>query len=76
MNTRLMIFPCKDKKETRLISIPDDYEEHEVFRHVVGLIAQIEEENPSYGWEDIMTTLEEHGFEQVEFILGPELEYK
>jgi glucuronate isomerase len=74
MNTRLMILPAKDPKATRLIKIPDDYEEHEVFRHVVGLIAQVEEENPDYTWEDINAMLEDRGFEPVEFILGPELD--
>lgn len=74
MTTRLMILPAKDHNATRLVKIPDDYEEHEVFRHVVGLIAEVEEENPDYTWEEIATMLEEHGFEQVDFILGPELD--
>ena len=74
MNTRLMILPAKNPRAIRLISIPDDYEEHEVFRHVVGLIAEVEEENPECTWEDISAMLEDRGFEQVEFILGPELD--
>jgi hypothetical protein len=74
MTNRLMILPSKDHKVTRLISIPDDFEEHEVFRHVVGLIAEVEEQKPDYTWEDIAAILEDHGFEQVDFILGPELD--
>ena len=74
MNTRLMILPAKDHASIRLISIPDDYEQHEVFRHVVGLIAKAEEENPDYSWEDIAVVLEDHGFDQVDFILGPSLD--
>lgn len=74
MNTRLMILPAKDPKDVRLMKIPADFEEHEVFRHVVGLIAEVEEQNKDYNWEDILTVLEEHGFEQVDFILGPELD--
>lgn len=74
MNNKLMILPASDHKAIRLIRIPDDFEEHEVFRHVVGLIAEVEEQNPDYKWEDISTILEDHGFEPVEFILGPELD--
>lgn len=74
MNSRLMILPSKDPKSIRLIKIPADYEQHEVFRHVVGLIAAVEEETPDYNWDDIASMLEDKGFEQVEFILGPELD--
>jgi hypothetical protein len=34
----------------------------------------VEEQNPDYGWEDIAPALEDHGFEPVEFILGPALD--
>jgi len=74
MDNRLMILPARDPKAIRLLQIPDDYEKHEVFRHVVGLIAEVEEQNPNYGWDDIATMLEDHGFETVEFVLGPELD--
>ncbi len=74
MNNKLMILPAKDPKAIRLVRIPDDYEEHEVFRHVVGLIAAVEEQTPDYRWEDIAAMLEDHGFETVEFVLGPELD--
>ena len=56
-----------------MIKIPDDYEEHEVYRFATGLIASIEEQIPDYNWEDIIEALEEHGFSEVEFILGPEI---
>ena len=69
-----MILPAHDYKTIRLVKIPDDYEAHEVFRHVTGIIANVEEDNPDYGWEDILTALEDHGFENVEFILGPALD--
>ena len=49
-------------------------EKHEVFRHVTGLIASIEEQDPNYSWEDIAALLEDHGFEPVDFILGPALD--
>ena len=74
MANRLMILPAHDYHGIRLVRIPEDFEEHEVFRHVTGLIARVEEENPDYTWEDVEATLEDHGFEIVEFILGPALD--
>ena len=74
MSSQLMILPAKNHKAIRLVRIPDDYEQHEVFRHVVGIIAEAEEQNPNCSWEDIAGVLEDHGFEQVEFILGPALD--
>lgn len=71
MSDTLMILPAKESKDIRLVRIPDDFEQHEVFRHVVGLIAAVEEEDPNYTWSDIEAMLEEHGFETVDFILGP-----
>lgn len=69
-----MILPAHDYKATRLVRIPDDFDEQEVFRHVTGLIAQVEEENPQYTWDEVATSLEDHGFEIVDFILGPALD--
>lgn len=74
MSNRLMILPAHDYKSTRLVKIPDDYEEHEVFRHVTGIIAEVEEKQPDYQWEDVLAALEDHGFENVPFILGPPLD--
>ena len=74
MANRLMILPAHDYKTTRLVKIPDDFEEHEVFRYVTGIIAEVEEQNPDYQWEDVIAALEDRGFEDVEFILGPALD--
>ncbi len=74
MSNKLMILPAKDPAAIRLIRVPQDYEEHEVFRHVTGIIARIEEDNPAYTWDDIQAELEDHGFEPMTFILGPELD--
>jgi hypothetical protein len=73
MSQNLMILPARDASHIRLIRIPDDFEEHEVYRYVTGLIAQAEE-NSDYSWQDILDLLEERGFEAVEFILGPSLD--
>jgi hypothetical protein len=74
MSDTLMILPSKDCTDIRLVRIPDDIEKHEVFRHVTGLIASVEEQDPGYSWEDIAALLEDHGFEPVDFILGPALD--
>ncbi len=73
MPDKLMILPSKHPEKIRLVKIPDDYEEHEVYRRATGVIASIEEQIPDYDWDDILEELEEHGFTEVKFILGPEL---
>lgn len=74
MNNKLMLLPSHDYKKTRLVRIPDDFEEQEVFRYVTGLIAEIEEDNPAYNWDEIAAALEDAGFEIIDFILGPALD--
>lgn len=74
MANKLMILPAHDYKAIRLVRIPEDYEEHEVFRHVTGIISQVEEADSDYEWEDVAAELEDHGFEVVDFILGPALD--
>jgi hypothetical protein len=70
----LMILPATDKTKIRLVRIPPDYPVKEAYRHVTGLIAQVEEEDPDYSWEDVLAALEDQGFEPVEFQLGPSLD--
>jgi hypothetical protein len=70
-----MILPAVNAAEIRLVRVPDDIEAHEAFRHATGLIARVEEDNPDYDWDDIAAMLEDHGFEAVEFILGPGLDF-
>lgn len=73
MNNNLMILPAKDPKDIRLLRVPNDFEEHEAFRYVTGLIAQAEE-SADYTWEDISDLLEQKDFEIIEFTLGPVLD--
>jgi len=73
MNENLMILPAKDPKNIRLVRVPDDFEAHETYRYVTGLIAKAEEDK-QYTWEDISDLLEERGFESIEYILGPSLD--
>ena len=74
MNDTLMILSASDPEDIRLVRVPADYEPHEAYRHVTGLIAAVEEENPDYDWADIQATLEDNGFSSVEFVLGPALD--
>jgi len=74
MKPTLMILPAADPKDIRLIRIPEDYDEHEVYRHVTGLIAEVEEDKPDHTWDDIRALLEDHGFDVVDFVLGPALD--
>lgn len=74
MSRPLMILPAGDPAAIRLVRIPEDFEEHEAFRHVTGLIARLEVENPGYDWDDIAAVLEDHGFVEEDFILGPSLD--
>jgi len=73
MATKLMILPSKDSNQIRLIKIPEDYEEHEVYRAATGAIGRIEDNLPDYNWDDLMDELESMGFEEVDFLLGPEV---
>jgi len=74
MSETLMILPASNTDDIRLVRIPEDFESHEAYRHVTGLIAAAEEQNPDYDWEDIQSILEEHDFETVDFVLGPSLD--
>ena len=74
MSETLMILPAGNADAIRLVRVPDDFESHEAYRHVTGLIAAAEEQNPDYDWEDIQSILEEHDFETVDFVLGPSLD--
>jgi len=73
MSNDLMILPANEPANVRLIRIPDDFEQHEAYRYVTGLIAKAEEES-DYTWDDVLDLLEERGFEAVEFVLGPSLD--
>jgi len=73
MSNNLMVLPASEAANIRLIQIPDDFEQHEAYRYVTGLIAKAEE-NSDYTWDDILDLLEERGFESVEFVLGPSLD--
>ena len=56
--TDLRILPASDKSKTRLVRIPPDYPAKEAYRHVTGLIAQVEERDPDYAWDDVLAALD------------------
>jgi len=73
MAERLLLLPSGEYGKIRLVKVPNDVDEHEAFRHTTGVIAAVEESKPDHSLEDIEDALEEHGFQMVSFILGPEL---
>ena len=73
MTHKLMILPSKDTSAIKLLKIPEDYEVHEVYRAATGAIARVEDNIPDYNWEDLMEELEDMGFEDIDFVLGPEI---
>jgi len=73
MADKLMILPSRDSDKIRLLKMPDDYEEHEVYRAATGAIARVEDNVPGYTWDDLMEELEDMGFEEMPFVLGPEV---
>lgn len=73
MSERLLLLPSEEYGRIRLVRVPNDVDEHEAFRNATGVIASVEEANPGHSLEDIEDALEEHGFQLVNFILGPEL---
>lgn len=74
MSIRLMLLPADESKNMRLVSIPRDIQEQEAFRHVTGIISEVEETDSGHSWEDIEDALETHGYQVLEFILGPKLD--
>ncbi|MEJ1296553.1 MAG: hypothetical protein RPU64_15920 [Candidatus Sedimenticola sp. (ex Thyasira tokunagai)] len=74
MSAKMMILPSTNPEEIRLVTLPDDMDSHEAFRHVTGLIAALEDQGAKPDWEDVGDALEDHGFQTVEFVLGPSVE--
>lgn len=70
----LMILPSRDATRIRLIRVPQDFEQHEAYRHVTGLIAEAECDARDCSWEDIAEALETHGYEVLDCMLGPSLD--
>ena len=53
MSNKLIILPAGKRSDIRLVKAPEDCcEPLETYRHMTGLIARVEEENPDYSWDD------------------------
>lgn len=74
MPERFMLLPASNVENMRLLKIPEDFQDRDALRHATALIASVEENDPDYSWEDIAPVLEDHGFEVVPFMVGPELD--
>jgi len=74
MAERLMILPSKDVGRMRLVTVPEDMSSHEAYRYVTGLVSEIPREDDAHWVESVLDALEDHGFETVDFVLGPSLD--
>lgn len=73
MPSRIMVLPSKIFDHIRIVELPEDFDEHEVYRHITGIIAGVQEDNPDCTWEQVADALEDHGITPMDVILGPEL---
>jgi hypothetical protein len=69
-----MVLPSVDFNQIRVVSIPDDLDANEAYRFATGIIAQAEETNRNYSWDDISEALEGRGFVPVDIVIGPTLD--
>jgi hypothetical protein len=74
MNETLMVLPSRRPEDIRLVRVPHDLDRNEAYRFATGIIAQAEENNANYRWEDIAEALEARGFETIDTMLGPNLD--
>ncbi|MCU7941659.1 MAG: hypothetical protein KZQ87_03180 [Candidatus Thiodiazotropha sp. (ex Cardiolucina cf. quadrata)] len=74
MKEKYMVLPSARFDEIRLVKVPKDLDTNEAYRFATGIIAQAEEANRDYRWEDIAEALEARGFEPIEAMIGPALD--
>ncbi|MBT3010845.1 MAG: hypothetical protein AB2540_08190 [Candidatus Thiodiazotropha endolucinida] len=74
MKEKYMVLPSARFDEIRLVKVPKDLDTNEAYRFATGIIAQAEETNRDYRWEDIAEALEARGFEPIEAMIGPALD--
>ena len=73
MTSKIMVLPAEHFEHVRVLKMPDDMEEHEAYRYATGIIAEVQESDADCSWDDVADSLEQHGFSEVDFTLGPEL---
>ena len=74
MADHLMVLLAADFSKIRVVKVPDDVSERDALRHATALIGSIQEDDPDSTWEDILPVLEDNGYFEVVFSLGPELD--
>lgn len=74
MECNLMVLPSKHPEKIKVLKIPADMHRKEAFRYATGVIAESEECSPNCDWDEIEDALNEHGFETLDFVLGPVLD--
>lgn len=74
MSERLMLLPGRAPARSRLLHIPADLDPRDALRHATAIIAEVQERNPGCGWGDLRSALEDQGFEEVDYVLGPGLD--
>jgi len=70
MDCEVMVLPSQDVDKIRVLKIPADMERQEAYRYATGVIAEADGSN----WEDIEDALDEHGFEILDYVMGPALD--
>jgi hypothetical protein len=68
-----MLLPSKTFENSLLIALPEDFESQAAYRCAVSIIADAETQQSSTSKQEIIHALEDHGFEIVDYILGPEI---
>jgi len=74
MANPLMVLPSKDVGKIRLVTVPEDMSPHEAYRFVTGLVSEVERTGESQWVNEVLDLLEDHGFESLDFVLGPPLD--
>jgi len=74
MDCKIMILPSQDVDKIRVLKIPADMERQEAYRYATGVIAEAEADSSGCNWEDTEDALDEHGFETIDYVMGPALD--
>ncbi len=74
MADHYMVLPATDFSKIRVVKVPDDISDRDALRNATALIASVQEDDPDSAWDDILPVLEDNGYLEVEFTLGPELD--
>ena len=70
---KVMLLPSKTFENSLLVTLPDDVDSHAAFRCAVSVIAEAETEGQEDTKQEIILALEDHGFQVIEYLLGPEI---